>query len=111
MSNIQLSKRLNAACEMVTPGSRVADVGTDHGFVPIYLIQNKIAVEKKCTAVLNSLLHSETNEEDLREYQKWQVLVLNPLLAPQFVYEHKDNTAICLQEDGSYLVVENDDEV
>ena len=67
------------------------------------------------TAILKDgdwyLFSDETNEEDLREYQKWQVLVLNPLLAPQFVYEHKDNTAICLQEDGSYLVVENDDEV
>lgn len=43
MSNIQLSKRLNAACEMVNIHSRVADVGTDHGFVPIYLMENNIA--------------------------------------------------------------------
>ena len=33
-------------------------------------IQNKIAVEKKCTAVLNSLLHSETNEEDQKNKKK-----------------------------------------
>ena len=39
------------------------------------------------------------------------LLVLNPLLAPQFVYEHKDNTAICLQEDGSYLITEYNDEM
>ncbi len=43
MNNIQLSKRLNAACEMVSSKSRVADVGTDHGFVPIYLMENHIA--------------------------------------------------------------------
>ena len=33
-------------------------------------IQNKIAVEKKCTAVLNSLLHSEQSEEDQKNKKK-----------------------------------------
>jgi len=40
---VQLSKRLKALADMVTPGLTVADVGCDHGFVSIYLIQNKIA--------------------------------------------------------------------
>lgn len=36
----KLSKRLQAAADFVTHGSRIADVGTDHGFLPIYLIQS-----------------------------------------------------------------------
>lgn len=32
-----LSKRLQMAADMVTPGHRFADIGTDHGYVPIYL--------------------------------------------------------------------------
>ncbi len=40
---VQLSKRLQALADMVTPGSRVADVGCDHGFLSIYLVQQKIA--------------------------------------------------------------------
>lgn len=36
---MQLSKRLSAVAGFVTPGSRVADVGTDHGYVPIYLVE------------------------------------------------------------------------
>ena len=38
---MQISRRLQAIAEMVTPGSRLADVGTDHGYVPIYLMQSK----------------------------------------------------------------------
>ncbi len=38
-----LSKRLLAVASAVTPGNRVADIGTDHGYVPIYLVkQGKI---------------------------------------------------------------------
>lgn len=36
----KLSKRLQAVADFVTPGSRTADIGTDHGFLPIYLIQS-----------------------------------------------------------------------
>lgn len=40
---VQLSKRLQALADMVTPGNRVADVGCDHGFLSIYLVQQGIA--------------------------------------------------------------------
>ena len=36
---IRLSKRMQAVASMVTAGSRLADVGTDHGYVPIWLVQ------------------------------------------------------------------------
>ncbi len=40
---IHLSKRLAAVVGMVTPGSRPADVGCDHGHIPIYLVQSRKA--------------------------------------------------------------------
>lgn len=40
---VQLSKRLQALADMVRPGNRVADVGCDHGFLSIYLVQQGIA--------------------------------------------------------------------
>ncbi len=38
-----LSKRLKAVADMVTEGNIAADIGTDHGYVPIYLIKNNIS--------------------------------------------------------------------
>ena len=35
---MQLSKRLAAVARLVSAGSRLADVGTDHGYVPISLV-------------------------------------------------------------------------
>lgn len=37
---MQISKRLEAVADMVTSGSRLVDVGTDHGYIPIFLMQS-----------------------------------------------------------------------
>ena len=39
---MQLSKRLSSVASMVTAGYCLADVGTDHGYVPIYLYERKL---------------------------------------------------------------------
>jgi len=40
---VRLSKRLETVASFVKPGSRVADVGTDHGFIPIELVRRGVA--------------------------------------------------------------------
>ena len=37
--SVALSGRLRMLADMVTPGSRLVDVGCDHGFLSIYLVQ------------------------------------------------------------------------
>lgn len=38
-----MSARLQMLADMVTPGNRVADVGCDHGFLPISLVQSGVS--------------------------------------------------------------------
>ena len=38
---MQLSLRLSAIADLVTTGNRLVDVGCDHGYLPVYLIQQK----------------------------------------------------------------------
>ncbi len=43
MKHLKLSKRLKAAAEYIEQGAAVADIGTDHGYIPVYLAQNNLA--------------------------------------------------------------------
>ena len=58
---IKLSKRLEAVAQLVTPGSKVCDVGTDHGYIPIYLLQ---------TGICKSALAMDVNEGPLMRAMK-----------------------------------------
>lgn len=40
---IKLSNRLQAVAGQIPPGLRVADIGTDHGYLAVYLVVNDIA--------------------------------------------------------------------
>lgn len=55
--NIPLSPRLQACCSFVAPGSRIADVGCDHGYLSIWLLTQGIA---------RSAIASDINEQPLR---------------------------------------------
>ena len=67
---VSLSKRLNAVASLVESGSSVADVGTDHGYIPVYLVENKISpfvvamdINEKPLASCKSLVKNEGFED------------------------------------------------
>lgn len=66
---VKLSQRLKQVADFVQPGSRIADIGTDHGFVPIYLaqtgrIQSALAMDVRTGPL-------ERAREHIREYEMW----------------------------------------
>jgi tRNA (adenine22-N1)-methyltransferase len=55
-----LSPRLKKVSELVRPGSRVADIGTDHAYLPAYLVKNNIAkTALACDVSKGPLLNAE----------------------------------------------------
>ena len=54
---LPLSNRLLTCCQFVHPGDRVADIGCDHGYLGIYLINSGIA---------SSVIASDVNEGPLQ---------------------------------------------
>ena len=52
-TRLRLSERLKLVASFVPEGSRIADIGTDHGYVPIYLAE--IGKIKIAMIILNDL--------------------------------------------------------
>lgn len=63
---MELSKRLQAVADMVTPGMRLADIGTDHAYIPIYLTEQNVIPEAIAMDINKGPL--ERAEEHIREY-------------------------------------------
>ena len=55
---MKLSKRLQAVAQLVPPGSICADIGSDHGYLPIYLVKNEICPKAICADVAKGPLKS-----------------------------------------------------
>ena len=39
---VKLDDRLKAVADLVLPGKTAADIGTDHNYLPVFLVQNNI---------------------------------------------------------------------
>ena len=59
---VKLSARMSALAALVTPGARLADVGTDHGYIPVFLCQtgaipSAIAMDINCGPLRRAEAH------------------------------------------------------
>ncbi|MCM1186577.1 MAG: class I SAM-dependent methyltransferase [Lachnoclostridium sp.] len=63
---VRISRRLQAICHMVTPGNSVVDVGCDHGFASIYLVQENLSPGVIAMDVRQGPLRSAA--EHIRQY-------------------------------------------
>ena len=59
---MELSKRLNTVASLVTDGYRLADIGTDHAYIPIFLVSTgKIPAAVAMDVNRGPLLRAEEN--------------------------------------------------
>ena len=63
---MELSMRLQAVADLVTAGSRLADIGTDHAYIPIYLLEKGTVTEAFAMDVNPGPL--KRAEENIREH-------------------------------------------
>ncbi len=84
---IDLSPRLSAVCSLVKDNSRIADIGTDHGYIPVWLYQN---------GVIKSAVASDINIGPLNSCER--------LVSQELLCEH---IKVC-QSDGLKSLSEND---
>lgn len=90
MREKNLDNRLSAVISFVEKGDNVADIGSDHGYIPLYLIQNDICKKALVTDIkegpllsakknferfglkdsLHTMLYDGIDPEILKEYNK-----------------------------------------
>lgn len=58
---MRLSPRLKTIADLVTENSIVADIGTDHGYIPVYLIENNICQKVIASDINSGPLQSAKN--------------------------------------------------
>ena len=59
--NIKLSPRLEVIASCVAGVKNMADIGTDHGYLPVYLVENQL---------VSSAIASDTNQQPLKKAEK-----------------------------------------
>ena len=71
---LKLSPRLQCVADYIRPGDRVIDVGTDHAYIPIYLLQNGITQFVTATDIRSGPLQNAA--ADAKKYQVADQLTL-----------------------------------
>ncbi|SHI11878.1 tRNA (adenine22-N1)-methyltransferase [Butyrivibrio fibrisolvens DSM 3071] len=104
-----LSKRLQTVADMVEPGSKVADVGTDHGFVPIYLAKAGLASHAIAMDVRKGPLERAT--QHVKEYKLEDVIETRLSDGLEKLLEGEADTMICAGMGGPLMqkILENKD--
>jgi len=80
---MELSPRLLKIASLVPDGARLADVGTDHGYIPLYLFENKIISSAIAMDVNKGpLLHANENIKKYGLEKNIETRLSNGLLLP-----------------------------
>lgn len=80
-NNLTLDNRLQCIASYVDKCNKIADIGTDHGLIPIYLILNEICKEAlACDVAKNPLMKAKANIENYHLENEIKLCLTNGLL-------------------------------
>ena len=99
---MKLSERLNTVVSFVKPGSRVVDVGTDHGYVPIELAQRGIIIHGLAMDVRKGPL--ERAKEHIRQYGLEDVIETRLSDGICQLQDHEADTVIVAGKGGELVI-------
>ena len=99
---MKLSERLNTVVSFVKPGSRVADVGTDHGYVPIELAKRGIITHGLAMDVRKGPL--ERAKEHIRQYGLEDVIETRLSDGISKMQDHEADTVIVAGMGGELVI-------
>lgn len=95
MNHEQLSKRLSEVANLVSPGARLADIGSDHAYLPCYLaLQNKISYAVAGEVVKGPYELAKQHVAQLNLSQKIAVRLADGLQAVETT-DNIDTVTIC----------------
>lgn len=108
---MKLSKRLKSIVNLIPVGSKVADIGTDHGFIPVFLALNGIS-----DYVVASDLRIDSLNKAIKEIEKHK---LNAYIKPRLgsglsVLNPEEVDVAIIAGMGGILIsniLENDEEI
>ena len=99
---IPISKRLLCCAGFVEPGARVADIGTDHGYLGIYLLKNGIARQvTACDLRPLPLRNAQENAERFGVGAQMEFLLSDGL---ERVAPDRIDTVVCAGMGGDLIV-------
>ncbi|MDF2945680.1 MAG: hypothetical protein K0S51_359 [Bacillales bacterium] len=103
MNEIKLSNRLNAVASYIPKGSSIADIGSDHAYLPCFCILNNIAVKAIAGEVVNGpYMSAKKQVEKCNLEDRIKVKLANGL----FAIENEEVDCITISGMGGPLIAD-----
>lgn len=99
---VELSRRMQAVADMVSAGSRVCDVGCDHGYVSIYLLQTQRAPGALAMDINQGPLSKA--KEHVRKYEVEDYITLRLSDGLSAYHKGEADTLLCAGMGGRLLM-------